>query len=747
MRFFSTTEKACNDAEAPSLRFRAYPGPSVWLTGILFACILFTGCSQNKSRTWSIYKADNRSTSYSPLTEINLENISQLKPAWTFELKDAGDTNQILRSECNPIVVDNIMYLTSGRHRLYAVNASTGEPIWSFDPFDGGEGGGVNRGVTYWEYHDDKRILFTAGDHLFAVNALNGKPLETFGDKGKISMNEGFRGNPASISVIPTSPGIVFGNLLIMGTEVSELYSAEPGYIQAYDIRTGKRVWTFHTIPLPGEPGYETWPEGAWKWAGGVNDWAGMSLDEKRGLVFLALGSPSYDFYGGDRKGRNLYGNCVMALDARTGKYRWHYQTIHHDLWDYDLPAPPNLVSITKGGKQTDAVAQVSKVGFVYLLDRETGAPLFPIEERKVPASYVPGEEAWPTQPFPAKPKAFARQQLTEDDIADFSKAAHDTLLRKFRSYRYEGLFTPPDLRGTFNFPGSRGGAEWGGAAYDPASGVLYVRSNDSPEIDSLQKIYRDQNNRSKSPYDLGKSFYTSYCTGCHGADRKGTGDNPSLVNIKNRLARESILGKISKGGGKMPSFSNVLKGNERAIIAYLFDSVSRRFSQAANDLQEIRRNRSAQKGGSDGKEGDSAFTYLNTTAYGMFLGPDGKPGIKPPYGTLNAINLNTGDYAWTIPLGNQPEAQKKGDPETGTVGSPGPVVTAGGLVFIAGTRDKKLRAFNKTSGKSVWEFEMPAMGTATPCTYYGKGKQYVAVSVAGNKENKAGFVMAFALR
>jgi quinoprotein glucose dehydrogenase len=701
------------------------------LLSVLLVIPFLVSCnSYNKTRSWSIYKADNASSSYSPLDQLNTDNIKGLKPAWTFTLNDAFDTSRYGRSECNPIIIDGTMFLTSGRHRVYAIAASTGKEIWSFDP-----------------YKEDKRILFTAGDHLFAVNANTGKPVESFGDHGKISMNDGFRGNPAAISVIPTTPGIVYNNLLIMGTEVSELYGAEPGYIQAYDIVTGKRVWTFHTIPLPGEPGYETWPKDAWKYAGGVNDWSGMSLDQKRGLVFLALGSPSYDFYGADRKGQNLYGNCVMALDAQTGNYKWHYQTIHHDLWDYDLPAPPNLVTVVRDGKKTDAVAQVSKVGFVYVLDRETGVSLFPIEERPVPASAIPGEHAWPTQPFPLKPKAFARQLLTENDLADFSPGAHDSLVKKFRSFRYEGLFTPPDTRGTLNVPGTRGGAEWGGAAYDPVTGILYVRSNDSPEIDSLQKISRDDKAGGKPLFVQGKTFYGNYCTGCHGADRNGSEpDYPSLIGIRNRMSKESLLEKIRKGNGKMPAFAAILKGSESAIIAYLFDSTSKKYSASANDLVEIKRNRLSQKDTNGLHQLDTTDTYLDITAYGIFKGPDGNPGIKPPFGTLNAIDLNNGDYVWTIPLGNHAELQKNGAPLTGTVGSPGPIVTAGGLVFIGGTSDKKFRAFEKTTGRLVWEYNLPAMATATACSYYANGKQYVAVSIGGNEKNKAGYVMAFAL-
>lgn len=396
----------------------------------LFA-LIFSACSENNERTWSTYKADAASSSYSPLEQINKENVHELKVAWIFNPGDGGAQGAWFnRSECNPIVIDGIMYATSARHRLYAINASNGKLIWSFDPFNGGKGGGLYRGVTYWEDGNDKRILFTAGDNLFAVNAGTGKLIASFGDSGKVSMNIGIRDNPKLISIKPTSPGIVYKDVLIIGNEVSELYGAQPGYVRAYNIRTGKLEWTFHTVPKPGEIGYETWPKDAWKYAGGANDWGGMSVDEKRGMVFLATGSPSYDFYGADRQGENLFGNCIVALDANTGKHIWHFQTVHHDLWDYDLPAPPNLVTVIKEGREIDAVAQCSKIGFVYLLDRETGQPLFPIEERKVPLSDIPGEEAWPTQPFPLKPEPYAHQRMTENDLTNFSAEAHDSLIK-----------------------------------------------------------------------------------------------------------------------------------------------------------------------------------------------------------------------------------------------------------------------------------------------------------------------------
>ncbi|GAB3258760.1 hypothetical protein GCM10027347_22330 [Larkinella harenae] len=709
-----------------------YPKRFLFLAIAAFLLLVAYQTREEKDRSWSIYKADSESTSYSPLNQITVSNVNQLQPAWTFTLNDAMPGARAGSSECNPIIVDGVLYATSARHRVYALNASTGEQKWTFDPFDGAVGGGVSRGVTYWEDGTDQRILFTGGDVLFALDARTGKPIPGFGKKGQVSMNIGLRDDPETISVIPTSPGIIFQDLLIMGAEVSELYGAQPGYIRAYNVRTGKLEWTFHTIPLPGEPGYETWPKEAYKYAGGVNDWAGMSVDQRRGTVFLALGSPSYDFYGADRKGKNLYGNSVVALDARTGKYRWHYQIVHHDLWDYDLPAPPNLVTVERNGQKVDAVAQITKHGFVFVFNRETGEPLFPIEERPVPASRIPGEEAWPTQPFPLKPKPFARQWMTEADLNNYSPASHDSIVKKFRSMRYEGLFTPPDLKGTLMLPGTRGGAEWGGAAYDPATSVLFVKSNDSPEIQSMQKVDLEKEAQDQTVFDQGQTLYMTYCASCHGKDKNGDEPNyPSLIGLRNRMSREAALAKIKRGGGKMPAFASVVQGKEQGIISFLFDRV--RNSSKVTKLET-------------GQTLKGADKYLNLTAYGHFRDSKGRPALRPPWGTLSAINLTTGDYAWQIPLGNEPELQEKGAPETGQEGSAGPIITAGGVLFISGTNDRKLKAFDKTSGKLLWETTLPGIANATACTYLSGGRQFVALSVGGSKENPAGYIMAFAL-
>lgn len=677
-----------------------------------------------------MYKADVASTSYAPFDQINTGNVNELSVAWTFDPADTAGGARFGGSQCNPIIIDGVMYTASLHRTIFALNASDGKKIWAFDPFPGQRGGGSFRGVTYWEEDGDKRILFTAGDNLYALDARTGSTIATFGDSGRVSMNHGIRDDPKRISIKPTSPGIIYKDLIIIGNEVSELYGAQPGYIRAYDVRSGKLVWTFHTIPLPGEFGYETWPKDAWKYAGGANSWGGMSLDEKRGLVFLSTGSPSYDFYGADRKGINLFGNCVIALEAATGKRKWHFQTVHHDLWDYDLPAPPNLVTIDREGKKIDAVAQTSKVGFLYVLDRETGEPLFPVEERPVPASDVPGEEAWPTQPFVLKPKPYARQTLTIDEIPD------DSAKKMFKDLRYDGLFTPPSLKGSFNFPGTIGGSEWGGAAYDPRTSVIYLKSNEAPEVDRLVPV----DNPSASKKSDGKTLYANYCAACHKADRRGEEPlYPSLIGLKNRMTESQALKRIREGGGKMPPFANILQGNEEALINFLFD----KRSQKDADLAEIRAN---QMNNVHRTVSDSTHLFLNTEAYALLRDTAGKPFITPPWATLNAIDLNTGEYLWTVPAGNHEEWQEKGAPRTGATGSPGPMVTKGGLVFLGGSRNKKFEAYHSKTGDLLWEITLPGYASSIPASYMIKGRQYIAVSIAGDQEHPAGQIIVFAL-
>jgi len=698
------------------------------------ALLMVAGCKSgdDNERTWSVYKADANSSSFSPLKEIDTSNVNKLKPAWTFALNDLPNLAQPASSQCNPIIVDGVMYAISAKPWVYAIDAATGKQIWSYDPFDGGGGGGVTRGVAYWENGDDKRILFAGGTNLIALDARTGKPIETFGNKGKVSLNVGVRDNPEKIAVSLTTPGIIYKDLIIVGSRLPDLYGTPPGYIRAYNCKTGELAWTFHTIPLPGEPGYETWPKDAYKYAGGVNNWAGMAVDIQRGMVYMSLGSPTYDFYGADRIGANLYGNCVLALDAATGKHKWHYQIVHHDIWDYDLPAPPTLVELhDKEGKDKEAVVQVTKQGFVFILDRNTGEPIFPVEERAVPASNLPGEEAWPTQPFPTKPKPYVRQLITEDDLTNFSPADHDSILKKFRSMRYEGIYTPPDLKGTLMIPGTRGGSNWGGAAYDPATHTLFIRGTDAPDIQTI--IKEDPQVVANLPLiDQGRRMYNIYCGSCHQPDRKGTSPNTSLIDLNKRMTRETALDKIKKGGGLMPPFAGVLKDNEQeAILAFVHSA-----APIAKDTIKVEK---------DTAKASSAY-YMNISGYVTWKDPSGNPAIKPPWGTLHALDLSTGEYIWQIPLGNDEKRQGERETVTGQEGKAGPIVTAGGLIFISGSDDKKFRALDKLTGKLLWETTLPALANATACTYSVNGKQFVAISVGGTKENPSGSIMAFAL-
>ncbi len=704
------------------------------ISSILFlSIILIAGCSSGElpEGNWANYKADAESSSYSPLDQINSSNVAQLQPVWTFQTDDVTAGENPVSSQSNPIIIDGVMYANSARQSVYAIDAQTGELIWKYKALAEGEPSAASRGVTYWQNGDDKRILYSAGNSLLAIDATTGKLIPSFGENGKVNLNVGVRDDPEKISVTLTTPGRIFNDLIIIGSRLPDFYGSPPGYIRAYHVKTGELVWTFHTIPHPGEPGYETWPPEAYKYAGGVNCWGGMSIDTQRGMVFLALGSPSYDFYGADRIGANLYGNCVLALDAATGHYKWHFQTVHHDIWDYDLPCPPNLVTIQQDGKNIEAVVQTTKQGFIFVLDRETGEPLFPVEERSVPASHLPGEVAFETQPCPLKPKPFVKQSMTEDDLNQFSPSDHEAILATFRSVRFEGLFTPPDLKGTLSIPATRGGANWGGGAFDPNTGYLYIRGNNLPEIQTIvdaDEHFAAQNN---SRFELGRVTYEKHCVACHGAQLEGLAPAfPPLTNLADTYSEAESLEKIRQGGGRMPGYKGVLTAEEeRGIMAFLY-----------NDQEAtVEENSSAE-------DEEKPTRYLNITPYRTWSDPSGNPAMKAPWATLNALNLSTGEYEWQIPLGNDETLQQEGQPHTGLLGRSGPMVTAGGLVFISGAADKKLWAFDKQTGELIWETLLPAANNANVCSYSVAGKQYLALSVGGTEENPSGSIMTFAL-
>lgn len=702
---------------------------------IIGICVSIFKCSngENSFADWKTYQGDFGRNQYSSLTQVNKQNVNKLVPLWIYKTGDSLRNNSQI--QCNPIIINGVLYATTPNLKLIALNAATGKLIWEFDP-DLDFSPHVNRGVSYWESKNDKRILYTAGSLLFAINALTGKPVESFGASGVTSLKAGLGVRAADLFVIATSPGVVYNDLLIIGTRVSENADAAPGHVRAFNILTGKVEWVFHTIPKPGEYGYSTWPKNAYEQIGGANAWAGISLDEKRGVVYIPTGSASFDFWGGNRLGENLFANSIIALDASTGKRIWHYQTVHHDIWDRDLPAPPNLVTINHNEKIIDAVAQVTKSGYVFLFHRDTGLPLFPIEERKVPKSDLIGEEAWETQPFPLKPPPFSRQRFTENEITNISKESYEYVKSILDTIRTGEQFIPPSTQGTMYFPGFDGGAEWGGASFDIETGVLYVNANEMPWIQHMVPLELGDSNpiKPKTVYDVGKKIYKANCAICHGQELQGdvkgvfphtTGTYPSLKNIDKKLSQEETIKIIEKGKGFMPSFNQFSNEKKNALLAFLYNenpSINNDDSNNDNWLESL------------GKELSEFKIPYTHTGYNRFYDQNGYPAVKPPWGTLNAIDLNKGEILWQVPLGEFIELTKKGIPKTGTENYGGPVTTAGGLIFIAASKDEYIRAFDKDSGEELWKHKLPAGGYATPSIYEVDNKQYIVIACGGGK-------------
>jgi quinoprotein glucose dehydrogenase len=579
---------------------------------------------ENRYDPWT-YGGNHQQQRYSSLAQINRTNVARLAVAWTY---DTGETGAM---QTQPVVVEGVLYACTPRHKTFALRAATGEPLWTFDP--GIFAGGPHRGVMYWAAGDDRRVFTAAGTFIYALNAATGRPIPSFGASGRIDLREHLGRDPQTQSVRLTSPGVIYRDLLIVGGRVSETLPASPGDIRAYDVRTGALRWSFHTIPRPGEPGYETWSKDSWKTIGGANNWAGMALEEGRGIVYVPTGSAAPDFHGGARLGDNLYANSLVALDAATGALRWHYQIVRHDLWDRDLPSPPTLADIRHGGTLVEAIVQATKHGVLFVLDRATGAPLFPIEERPVPASDAPGEVTARTQPWPLRPAPFARQRLTEDLLTHRTPAARAWALEQFKAFAINGPFVPlSTARATVMLPGFDGGAEWGGQAFDPETGLYYVNSND--------------------------------------------------LAWTGRLTPE---------------------------------------------------------------------TYRLAGGYRKFLDPDGYPAVTPPWGTLTAIDLATGDHVWRVPLGEYPELVAQGLKDTGSENYGGPIVTAGGLLFIAATNhDRKIRAYDKATGALLWQSTLPSSGNATPATYEIEGRQFLVIAAGGGYSKQGGpggVYVAFALK
>ncbi len=650
---------------------------------------------------------------YTELSQITPANVSHLEVAWSWNAHEEFKDSEM---QSNPIVVDGVLYATTPRLHVVALDARTGRQLWLFDPSHGEttQRRFRHRGVTVFK----DRVFVTYRNLLYALDRKTGQPIQKFGDDGHLDLRKGLDRPFESQSVSASSPGVIFEDLFIIGSTVPETLPGAPGDIRAYDTATGQLRWTFHTIPHPGEFGYDTWPPGAWKVNGGANAWAGLSVDPKLGMIFAATGSASFDFYGANRHGDNLFADCVIALDARTGKRIWHFQGVKHDLWDLDFPAAPSLVTVTRNGKPVEAVAQIAKTGFVFVLDRRTGAPLFPVEFRKTPASTLDGEQAAATQVYPLKPPPITRQAFTEDMVTNRTPEAHAFVLDWLRKLDSKGMFTPPSTRGTVLMPGTDGGAEWGGAAFDPESGLLYVNSNEQPWI--IRMVTHDT-----------ASLYNNNCASCHKSDRTGTPPEfPSLVDIGSRMTRQQLISIMNQGTGRMPAFDHLGRG-----VGEIADYLLTGKDTGAVDLAEMANNPNFQK-------------YRNE-GYILMRDQDGYPPLTPPWGTLNAIDLNRGEIRWRIPFGEYPELVAKGIRNTGSDNYGGPVVTRSGLLFIGATNfDKKFRAFDKSTGKLLWETVLPAAGNATPSVYELDGREYVAIVCGGGKNGapSGSSIVAFAL-
>jgi quinoprotein glucose dehydrogenase len=670
--------------------------------------------SSGERRDWPAYGGSAANTHYSDLAQINRSNVKQLRVAWSFDTGEQG----VLQT--SPIIVEGVLYGITPTQKVFALNAANGKLLWKFD--SGIKGTQPDRGLAYWSSEKDQRILVGVMNFLYALDALTGKPIESFGKDGRIDLRGDLGRTPERQSVALTSPGVVYKDVIIVGGRNPETLPAAPGDVRAYDVRTGKLRWSFHTIPHPGEFGYETWPADAWKYSGAANNWAGMAVDAKRGIVYVPTGSAAFDFYGANRLGDDLFANCLIALNAETGERIWHFQGVRHDLWDRDFPSPPTLVTVKRGGQDIDAVAQTTKQGFVYLFDRVSGKPLFPIEYRKYPPSSVPGEVAASEQPLPTKPAPFARQFLSEDMLTNRTPEAHAWALEKFRSFRSEGQFIPFSVgKDTVIFPGFDGGAEWGGSAVDTQTAILYVNANEMVWTGALAPETGENSPR---------ALYLSQCSVCHGEKMTGSPPAmPSLVGVGDRLSPQQIGATIKNGKGRMPAFANFDDGQLYALIDFLVSGNSKELPSSEPPPPAMR---------------------YRFTGYHKFLDPDGYPAFAPPWGTLNAINLNTGEYVWKINLGEYPELAAKGLKNTGTENYGGPVVTAGGLVFIgASDFDKKFHAFDKGTGELLWETTLPFSGNATPATYAVNGRQYVVIAAGGGKDPKSpsgGVYVAFAL-
>lgn len=696
---------------------------SLWICLLVPVCMgamLPARAPKHPSNTnWSYYGGDADALQYSPLRQIDKTNVSSLEQAWFYPVPGTSASFGF-----NPLIVDGVMYVLGPDDAIVALDAATGKKLWSHLT----KGHPSGRGISYWKSQDgaDRRLIFSADSFLQEIDARTGASILTFGSEGRVDLRKGLGRAPETIRGIQSgTPGRVFENLIVMGSATSEAYGSPPGDIRAYDVLTGKQVWSFHTIPHPGEFGYDTWPKDAWKYVGGVNTWGEIAIDEKRGIGYFPVGSPTYDYWGGDRAGANLFGDCLLALDLRTGKRLWHFQTVHHDLWDYDPATTPKLLTVRHNGKMVDIVAQPTKTGFLFVFDRVTGEPLWPIEERAVPQSDAPGEHSWPTQPFPTKPEPFARQRFTANDlnpyVSDVDKARFLEILRTANN---QGIFTPgSDKHDSIQIPADDGGANWGNGAGDPQTGMVYLRTSDSPELKlRLSRTVPLWVPAGAALEVRGHAIYSHYCQACHGPNRTNGIMSPKDIGI------ERFKHVVTNGRGEMPSFSTLSPEYLDDLAAYVSNPAAGGPALAGGG-----------GGGMEKLPPPPGITRYFGTYENRILSSDGLPVISPPWTSLVAIDLNEGAIRWKVPLGTVPGLAAKGIQGTGSAkvslasNRNGPVVTAGGLVFVASWSDRTIHAFDKDTGKLLWEKEIEANPEGLPAVYEVDGRQYIVFCAAGH--------------
>ncbi len=705
---------------------------------VLLVLAIITGCrawqtahtTQNKQPgqiDWPVFGGSAAQSRYVDYEAITPENVGKLEVAWVYPVTDSNIY------QFSPVVAGGVMYVLAKDNALVALDAASGRELWSRPGFQGIS----RRGINYWSSADgtDRRLLVTSGDRLLALDARNGEPIAGFGEQGKVDLRENLGRDVDTVRRVQgASPGAIFQDLILLGSSPGEGYLAPPGYLRAYNVVTGKLAWVFHTIPQPGEFGYETWPKDAWRYAGGANNWGEITVDAERGIAYFPLGSPTYDYYGADRIGANLFGNCLLALDARTGKRLWHFQTVHHDLWDYDLTAAPQLLDVTRNGRRIAAVAQATKHGFLFVFDRVSGKPLFDIEERPVPASTMPGEQAWPTQPFPVGLPITARQKLTAEDLAKVfltpeERTAWLTRIAGARS----GLFLPISEVETIAVPGGVGGTNWGNTAADPARGILYVMNQDFPSFYRLEKEERSRapatgtapQQFTRAQTSAGEVAYKLYCQVCHGGDRAGGNNGPGLLSLQGKVSRDELHRIVTRGQNRMPAQPHIDDETITALLAFLSGGKAPAFSV-----------------GADYPEGVAAPAVQYRTDYGL-----GFPHIMaPPWSTIMAVDLNSGRLLWKVPLGQDQEASALGLNGTGVPRGTqrnGMIVTSTGLVFST-AKDGKVYAFDARDGRVLWSGQLPMGTEGLPAMYVLGGRQYLVINATtpltwGTKSRESG--------